>query len=135
MGTVHKMPAQPTCINHGCNQPVSYSHKDTQGNKRWRIHCSHCQHASYGKWPHRDGVRPFKTGKCSNQDGHLGFTCGMNYKKAPWAIGMTEIDHINGDHTDNRKSNLDELCPICHKRKSKMSGDHRQRKTGERKVA
>lgn len=114
---------RPKCINHGCNKPTTYSHKDEQGNKRWRIHCSHCQGASYGRHAHAKGVTPFKTGRCSNSDGHLGFSCAINYKKAPWAVGMTEIDHKNGDCTDNRPKNLDELCPMCHKQKSRLAGD------------
>jgi hypothetical protein len=36
---------------------------------------------------------------------------------------MTEIDHIDGDYTNNHSSNLDELCPICHKIKGQQSGD------------
>jgi hypothetical protein len=38
---------------------------------------------------------------------------------------MTEIDHKNGDHTDNRVKNLDELCVHCHKLKGQLSGDYR----------
>ena len=116
---------RPKCINHGCTKPVTYSHKDEQGNKRWRIHCGHCQGASYGRHAHAPGVTPFKTGYCSNSDSHLGFACAIDYKKAPWAIGMTEIDHKNGDCTDNRVKNLDELCVHCHKLKGQLSGDYR----------
>ena len=114
---------RPKCINHGCNKPVTFSHKDEQGNKRWRVHCSHCQAASYGKWPHSPGITPFKTGRCSNSDSHLGFACAINYNKAPWAKGMTEVDHKNGDCTDNRVKNLDELCPMCHRLKGRLAGD------------
>ena len=116
---------RPTCINYGCREPVVYSHKDTNGNPRWRIHCSHCQAASYGKWPHREGVTPFKTGKCSNVDGHLGFDCLIKWSKIPdWAKGMTEIDHIDGNNVNNRPNNLDELCPVCHKLKGQLNGDY-----------
>lgn len=115
---------RPKCINHGCSKPVAYMCKDEQGNKRWRVHCGHCQKASYGAWPHAAGVTPFKTGRCSNTDSHLGFACAINYRKAPWAVGMTEVDHKNGDRTDNRVRNLDELCPMCHKRKSRLAGDY-----------
>jgi len=115
---------RPICINYGCNKPVAYSRVDSNGNKRWRVHCKHCQTASYGGGAHAPGVTPFKTGRCSNQDGHLGFYCAIDYDQAAWAVGMTDVDHKNGNNTDNRISNLDELCPMCHKRKGKLAGDH-----------
>ena len=93
---------RPICINHGCNSGVSVMAGSIHdSNPRWRVHCGHCQAASYGKWPHRAGVTPFKTGKCSNTDGHLGFYCSINWKKIPsWANGMTEVDHSDGDFSN-----------------------------------
>ena len=115
---------RPICINIGCGQPVTFTRKDSKGNRRWRVHCSHCQAASYGRWPHRPGVTPFKTGRCSNHDGHLGFDCITNLPNAPdWAKGLTEVDHINGDRDDNSLENLQELCIICHKLKGVQQGD------------
>lgn len=120
---------RPVCINYGCNKPVTYSGKDEQGNKRYRIHCGHCQAASYGKYPHAEGVTPFKTGKCSNTDGHLNFPCPLDYSKIPeWAKGMTEIDHKDRDRNNNDPSNLEELCPICHKLKGQLNGDFNRMK-------
>ena len=119
------MSNRPTCVNHGCTEPVVYSHKDTNGNPRWRIHCSRCQQASYGKVTLREGVTTYKKGVCSNSDEHLGFPCSVDFSKHPdWAKGMTEIDHIDGDHTNNSLDNLDELCPICHKLKSQLDGNY-----------
>lgn len=114
---------RPTCINPGCGKPVAFSNTAADGRKRWRIHCSHCQKASYGKNPHAAGVTPFKTGRCSNVDQHLGFPCPINYEAAPWMIGQTEVDHRDGNYFNNDVTNLDELCPCCHKEKGKRAGD------------
>jgi hypothetical protein len=120
---------RPICINHGCNEPASYSHKDGQGNPRWRIHCSHCQGASYGKHPHRAGVTPYKTGKCANHDGHLKFPCPTNFDLIPAdAKGMTEVDHKDGDYSNHDLENLEELCVACHKLKGQKNGDYNNQK-------
>lgn len=123
----------PICVNHGCGRPVTYSNTDKNGNKRFRPHCSHCQAASYGKWPHRPGVTPFKKGTCDNHDGRLGFPCLCDLAKAPsWAKGLTDIDHIDGDCSNNDPANLQELCGMCHKLKGQANGDyngHRPRDT------
>lgn len=37
--------------------------------------------------------------------------------------GQLECDHINGDHTDNRESNIQTLCLNCHRLKSILAGD------------
>ena len=117
MRKVIKFKTAPTCLNIGCSK------KCTHSGKRYRPFCSGCHTASYKKLSLADGVKPFKTGKCSNQDGHLGFTCGWNYKKAPWAIGLTQIDHIDGNYLNNVPENADELCHLCHTEKGKQNGD------------
>ena len=120
---------RPTCINHGCKKSVTYSHRDTMGNRRWRIHCGHCQGASYGKRLHALGVIPYKSGRCTNVDSHLGFECVVDWSKVPAdAKGMTEVDHINGNPSDNSSDNLDELCVICHKIKGQRNGDYRRQR-------
>ena len=123
------MRPRPICINHGCNKQATYSHKDEQGNKRWRIHCSHCQKASFGGQAHTPGVTPYKTGRCVNHDGHLGFPCPTNFDLIPVdARGMTEVDHKDGDHSNHDLENLEELCVVCHKIKSQRNGDHNNQK-------
>ena len=134
MSNATRLTNRPICINHGCNTPVvTVSGKITDANPRWRVHCGACQQASWGGKPYKPGVTPWKSGYCRNDDAHLGFHCTVNYKKHPHFIGMTEVDHKNGDHNDNKEKNLDELCPMCHRLKSKLSGDLRQLITGERK--
>jgi len=110
---------RPICINHGCGKPAAHD------GRRWRIHCGHCQGASYGKHPHAPGVTPFKKGVCANHDGHLGFSCVSDLSKAPeWVKGLTEVDHVDGDYLNNAVSNLKELCVMCHKIKGQVNGDY-----------
>ena len=127
---------RPICINYGCKKYCTYS---TPG--RFRPLCSRCHKAGFKYVLKRkmadgtikvyppvelaEGVTPFKTGKCSNQNGHLGFPCPMDYEKAPWAIGITELDHKDGDHTNNTPENVQEVCAPCHLEKGKRNGDYR----------
>jgi len=114
---------RPTCINKGCEKSVTYSYKNDDGTHRWKPVCGHCAKAQTGKHPYANGVTPYRTGVCENKDGNLGFKCPVNHKLLPKDLHITEIDHKNGDHTDNRVSNVQELCVVCHKIKSRLSGD------------
>ena len=121
---------RPTCINHGCDKIVA-----TNG-VRWRPVCGRCHRAGYGKETFKEGVTPFRTGKCANQSGYLGFTCPIDYDKSDWVIGHTIIDHIDGNHLNNSLDNVQELCDICHKEKSKRNGDFKeQHKYNYKKVS
>lgn len=111
---------RPTCINYGCDRLV------TTCGTRWRPFCSTCHKAGYGKGKLPKGVTSFKSGKCKNQDGHLGFTCAIDYTKATWAIGQTQIDHNDGNHLNNTPENCTELCDMCHTYKGKLAGDFKR---------
>ena len=39
--------------------------------------------------------------------------CGFD-KTRPCGASILEVDHIDGDHTNNDRSNLRVLCPNCH---------------------
>ena len=109
---------RPVCLNHGCNNVVAHS------GERYRPFCHHCHKHNYGAATLKPGVTPFKTGKCSNQDGHLGVECPMNYN-VKWVFGLTEIDHIDGNHLNNTPGNCQELCTLCHKYKGMLAGDYK----------
>lgn len=111
----------PKCINNGCSRVVAHS------GKRIRPVCYHCHQAGYGARQFAQGVTSFRQGRCSNVDGHLGFTCYIDWDRAA-RDGFrvkTHIDHKDGDHWNNVPSNCEELCETCHSEKGRRSGDYR----------
>ena len=112
---------RPTCANWGCDKPVAHC------GTRYRPVCDRCHRIGYTTGVYPPGITPFRTGYCSNKDGHLGFVCCVNYQQAPWAKGKTQIDHKDGNHLNNKPSNLDELCSLCHQHKGMLNGDFKQR--------
>jgi len=121
-------PNRPRCINYNCNYVCAVLSKRKDGNRDYRALCGGCHKARYNKKAHQKmldrGVKPFLTGKCSNQNSRLGFCCPIDYEKAEWAIGFTEHDHIDGNSYNNVKENVQELCALCHREKGKRSGDY-----------
>ena len=111
---------RPTCINHGCFKLVANS------GKRWRPVCDSCHRAGYGAKEFARGVTPFRTGKCSNIDKHLGFPCYIDWERVgkDQAKIKTHIDHKDGNHLNNVLSNVEELCETCHSEKGMRSGDY-----------
>jgi hypothetical protein len=117
---------RPICCNYNCEKPVTVqTGRIADKLPRWRPVCGHCQGASYGKHPYAKDVVPFVTGICSNKDSHLGFKCWTNFKKIPKDFkGRTQIDHIDGNPSNNLLDNLDELCVACHSYKGQRNGDY-----------
>ncbi len=56
--------------------------------------------------------------------------CGWAEKSLDGRIPV-ELDHINGDHYDNRIENLRILCPNCHSLQSTHRGKNQKRRGGE----
>jgi 5-methylcytosine-specific restriction endonuclease McrA len=112
---------RPKCINYNCAKPVAHS------GQRYRPVCGGCHKAGYGAGTYAAGVRPFRTGCCSNRDGHLGFGCYIDWARVAedGARIKTHIDHKDGNHLNNVPSNCEELCETCHSEKGRRAGDYR----------
>lgn len=64
--------------------------------------------------------RRYRKDFCENIDSRLGFTCTTTIV---WD-GMLDVDHINGDPSDNREENLQTLCKCCHAYKTNKEKDY-----------
>ena len=70
---------------------------------------------------------------CENVDGRLGFVCTFT-APTPQQLeatgldgtfqGWLQVDHKDGNHTNNDPSNLQTLCACCHNIKTYQNGDH-----------
>lgn len=58
---------------------------------------------------------------CENRDGRLGFKCRYKIRFS----GQLQVDHKNGNPSDNRKRNLQTLCANCHIFKTNANKDYK----------
>ena len=63
--------------------------------------------------------RKFRKNYCENIDGRLGFKCTTTI----YWDGMLDVDHIDGNHNNNKSDNLQTLCKCCHAYKSNINED------------
>jgi len=111
---------RPTCANIGCSKPCHVS-GNLKSRPIYRPYCSRCHRASMGKIEYAENVTPVKKRFCENKDGRLGFNCYSRGVKMP--SFMLDLDHISGNHHNNRINNLQTLCKCCHSAKTKLFGD------------
>lgn len=84
----------------GCGNEVAKKGYDDKGRMRYRSQCYKC-------W--------YKARKARR-------------KYCEWCEATTqlEIDHIDGDRSNNMRNNLQTLCKPCHMKKTKVCGDIRK---------
>ena len=95
-------------------------HSRVKGKVYWRKECAHCRRVRNGRVING---RPIQYGKALlsprrrliNTD-QMGTLTIITCSKCGW-YGYCDIDHINGDPNDNGGSNLQVLCPNCHRDK------------------
>jgi 5-methylcytosine-specific restriction endonuclease McrA len=90
---------RPLC---GCGKPVTYHSKTIKGFKVWKTGCGNCEY--HAKKNRKD--------YCEN--------CGGTKK--------LQIDHIDGNRSNNNPKNLKTLCRSCHDDKTTSNQEWKPRK-------
>lgn len=85
----------------GCGKPFFHG----KGKKKNRTQCSRC----------RKGL---------DYKGFRGDSCELCGFVATWS-GQLDVDHIDGNHFNNKPNNLQTLCANCHRLKTHLCNDHR----------
>jgi hypothetical protein len=73
---------------------------------------------------YKNSTHPYRQHRkdyCENKDGRLGYICRAVVRIS----AQLEVDHKNGNPTDNRPRNLQTLCCLCHKYKTYANKDYR----------
>ena len=65
--------------------------------------------------------RKYRKTYCENKDSRLGYECTATIH---WD-GMLDVDHIDGDPSNNDPENLQTLCKNCHSYKTNINEDHK----------
>lgn len=65
--------------------------------------------------------RKYRLTYCENVDSRLSFRCTTTIMLA----AQLEVDHIDGDPSNNDPKNLQTLCSCCYKYKTIISKDHK----------
>ena len=64
--------------------------------------------------------RKYRKDYCENVDGRLGYKCTTTIVIA----AQLEVDHIDGNPSNNNPGNLQTLCACCHKYKTLTNEDY-----------
>ena len=116
---VTTMRMRPRCEVPGCTNKAMYLYQYEDGLYRWRTRHGHFICSTHQRVTWHPYLQHRKD-HCENRDGRLGYVCTTTVF---WP-GMLDVDHKNGNPSDNRTSNLQTLCKCCHAYKTHKHGDH-----------
>lgn len=106
------------CSHPGCHRKGQHMGKyRADGSVMRRALCSKHHSIQYGigDWVYKKNRKSY----CENRDGRLGYTCTSTIV---WE-GQLQVDHIDGDHSNNNIHNLQTLCANCHSYKTYVNSD------------
>ena len=110
------------CEIDGCNKLGKNVGKNKDGTvRRERLCYKHrCIENGHGGWDYKI----YRKDYCENIDGRLGFKCTTTITDlVPWEYQL-DADHIDGNHKNNIKENIQTLCPTCHRVKTHQNKDY-----------
>ena len=117
-GSITTWVNRPKCQIDSCQNPAMYMYQYDDGTWKWRV-----RHGKLICGTHHERTwhpsRKHRRDYCENISGFLGFKCTTNLM---WD-GMLDVDHKNGNPSDNRKINLQTLCKCCHAYKTHKNKD------------
>jgi len=121
---------RPRCIEEGCNRPGQHMGRyRNDGTPMFRKRCEphHTEHQAAKKgltaidW--RNSFHPYlhqRKTYCENIDARLGFECTTTITVS----AMLQVDHIDGNPSNNEPENLQTLCACCHIHKTFTNKDY-----------
>ena len=113
----------PICVNVGCTRFVAVRHWNDGNIPSLKTECGSCASARK-KGVAIPGITVVKKHSCENVDSRLGFKCPCDPSRyGEFPSDCYHMDHINGNHRDNRPENIMTLCVMCHTIKGKRDGD------------
>jgi 5-methylcytosine-specific restriction endonuclease McrA len=86
-----------------CGKPVRSKGRNQFGARLWDRKCAVCRWGTYTR---------YKKDYCE--------LCGF---VAIHRVQL-DVDHIDGNHTNNKPDNLQTLCANCHRLKTQLNNDH-----------
>jgi hypothetical protein len=95
-------------------RPTIQSYTNKLGLKRYRKHCGACTTRLAKERLAKQGRRPLYGKHPGRIKKHYCEGCGI----IPRYPNQLEVDHINGEHSDNSPENLWTLCVMCHREKT-----------------
>ena len=107
--------ARGPCVTCGDN-PQARRGRNRMGQDVFRAQCANCHMKRHGT--HARGYSVHKGDTCER--------CGF----VPEHSCQLDVDHVDGDHSNDAPENLQTLCANCHRLKTIMEKDHLPRGVG-----
>lgn len=125
----HTIPG--SCLNPGCKGVRGKVNLRGGGEFpfkkiKLRPFCDRCARAYRGQAEFKPGVVSVKLNRCSNQNGHLGFSCRTQHDPDGTLPNyLLDVDHILAEKEGgaNHPDNVQTICKTCHRTKSMINGD------------